>query len=153
MNTNYKKLSFSLFMKGKNNMLKKAIQIVLIGFLLTSCAAFPEISASSSDSENQMINVTELQDLIETEDFTFVNVHIPLEGNIPGTDVQIPFDEIEDFQELLPEDKDERIVLYCRSGSMSNTASQTLVGLGYTNVLDLEGGYNAWVAAGLPFEE
>ena len=87
------------------------------------------------------------------EEFTLVNVHIPLEGNIPGTDAMIPFDEIEHHLDELPADKDAQIVLYCRSGSMSRTATQTLIGLGYTNVFDLEGGYNAWVANDLPFEE
>ena len=100
-----------------------------------------------------MITVSELQELMDSEEFTFVNVHIPLEGNISNTDAEIPFDEIENYLDLLPEDKDEKIVIYCRSGSMGDTASKTLVDLGYTNVSNLEGGYNAWNANGLPFEE
>jgi rhodanese-related sulfurtransferase len=36
---------------------------------------------------------------------------------------------------------------------MGDTAAQTLVDLGYTRVFNLEGGYIAWRAAGLPFVE
>lgn len=125
----------------------------MIGILVTSCSVIPGFSESPSTSGYQMISIANLRDMMDSEEFTFVNVHIPLEGNIPGTDAEIPFDEVENYLDQLPEDKDAKIVLYCRSGSMSNTASQTLVDLGYRNVFDLEGGYNAWVANGLPFEE
>lgn len=132
---------------------KRVMQFTMIGFLLASCAAVPGGGIFSSNTGYQMITVSDLQSLTASEDFTFVNVHIPLEGNIPGTDAEIPFNEVENYLDLLPEDKNEKIVLYCRSGSMSSEASQILVDLGYTNVFDLEGGYNAWVASGLPFEE
>jgi len=139
--------------KGNNNMWQKVILISLIGLLAASCSAVPNASASSSASGYQMISVADLRDLLDKEEeFTLVNVHIPLEGNIPGTDAMIPYDEIENYLDQLPE-KDAKIVLYCQSGSMSRTASQTLLGLGYTNVIDLEDGYIAWKAAGLPFGE
>jgi rhodanese-related sulfurtransferase len=134
-------------------MRKKAILISSIGMLIASCSALPVSGASDSTSGYQMISVADLRDLMDSEEFTLVNVHIPHEGNIPGTDAAIPFDEIEHHLDLLPAEKDAKIVLYCRSGSMSRTASQKLVELGYTNVFDLEGGYNAWVANKLPFEE
>ena len=100
-----------------------------------------------------MISVAELQALRESgEDFLFVNVHIPLEGNIPGTDFTVPYNEIENNLSLFPTNKDAKIVLYCRSDSMGNEAAQKLAENGYTDVYNLEDGYIAWKAYGLPFE-
>ena len=41
------------------------------------------------------ISVAELQSMLAHKDFTFVNVHIPFEGNIATTDLSMPYDEIE----------------------------------------------------------
>ena len=134
-------------------MVKRIALFILTGLLITSCTVLSNLGIVSKPAGYAMITVSELQELMDSEEFTFVNVHIPLEGNISNTDAEIPFDEIENYLDLLPEDKDEKIVIYCRSGSMGDTASQTLVDLGYTDVSNLEGGYNAWKASGLPFEE
>jgi len=93
------------------------------------------------------ISVEELAELLEDRDLTMVNVHIPYEGELPQTDLLIPYDEIEDHLAELPA-KDAPIVLYCRSGSMSSTAARILAEEGYTNVMELDGGFNAWEAAG-----
>jgi rhodanese-related sulfurtransferase len=64
--------------------------------------------------------------------------------------VAIPFNEIQSHLDELPADKNAPVVLYCRSGPMSVRAATTLAGLGYTRVYSLNGGFNAWSAAGLP---
>jgi rhodanese-related sulfurtransferase len=130
--------------------------IITLALVLAACG--PKIIPPTEQSLGEpggyrMISVDELSQALKTKDFLFVNVHIPLEGNIPETDLDIPYNEIEKQINKFPADKDAKIVLYCRSGSMGNTAAQSLADLGYTNVFNLEGGYNAWKAAGNQFLE
>ena len=96
------------------------------------------------------ITVSELQTMLASKNFPLVNVHVPFEGDLPATDFSIPFDEMEQHLDMLPADKDAPIVLYCRSGRMGATASETLARLGYTKVYNLLGGFNAWRDEGLP---
>ena len=105
-----------------------------------------------SDGSYIDVSVTELQSMLKNKDFTFVNVHIPYAGDIPQTDLSIPYDEIDENLNQLPADKNTKIMLYCRSDRMSKIASETLVGLGYTNVYNLEGGMVAWEQAGLKLD-
>ena len=127
--------------------------LALAAVLLASCAPISPADQNPQGVGYGMINPSELQDLMEEEDLTLVNVHVPLEGNIPGTDLIIAYDEIQDHLDLLPQDLDAEIIIYCPSGSMGDTASQALVGLGYTNVSNLYGGYIPWQANALPLDE
>ena len=88
--------------------------------------------------------------MLENKDFLLVNTHIPFEGDLPSTDLSIPYNEIEENLRLLPTDKDAKIVLYCRSDRMSREAAQELSQLGYTNLYNLAGGFTAWQKAGYP---
>jgi len=63
----------------------------------------------------------------KNKDFFLVDTHIPEQEHISQTDAFIPYNEIENKLSLLPEDKNAKIVVYCRSGSMSRAAAYTLV--------------------------
>lgn len=98
------------------------------------------------------MSVDELNERMKDKDFFLVDVHIPEQEHIEGTDAFIPFDEIAANADKFPSDKDETIVVYCRSGNMSIDAALELIGLGYTDVYNVPGGINAWTAAGYPKE-
>lgn len=84
---------------------------------------------------------------IDHGDGMLINVHVPDEGEIPGTDVHIPYLSIA-VSDKLPADKDRELLIYCRSGHMSAEAGQSLVAAGYTHVAELVGGFNAWTESG-----
>ncbi len=50
-------------------------------------------------------------------------------------------------------DPDRRIIVVCRSGTRATLAAATLMDLGFTDVVNLAGGMNAWKQAGLPTAE
>jgi phage shock protein E len=107
---------------------------------------------SITDGSYTRVSPDELRVMLEDKNFPLVNTHIPFEGDIPGTNLSIPYNEIDQNLGLLPADKDARIVLYCRTGRMSTEAAGTLVRLGYTNVWELAGGMVAWEDTGFPIE-
>ena len=137
--------------------MKKLIFILLAAVVLAGCQSKPVTGETVTAAGGAYQNVTpdELNTMLKNKDFVFVNVHIPFAGNIAGTDLSIPYDQItapEQFSQL-PADKNAKIVLYCRSGRMSAIAAEELVSLGYTNIWNLEGGMVDWEQAGFEIEK
>ena len=123
--------------------------IVMLALVLAGCGGD---NNTGTEGGYRNISVEELDAMMAEKDFVLVNTHIPFEGDIPGTDLSIPYNEIDQRLGELP-GQDAKIVLYCRSGNMSTTAAERLVELGYTNLYELDGGFNAWARAGLPLEK
>ena len=79
-----------------------------------------------------------------------VNVHVPDQGSLPGTDLAVPFDQITARAAELPRDRSTPLAIYCMTGNMSAIAGPELTALGYTDVVELRGGMEAWQASGRP---
>ena len=127
-------------------------------FILTACQSKPaettgeKVTVAGGAYAN--VSAGELNTILKNKDFVFVNVHFPFEGNIAGTDLSIPYDQIAEPANIaqLPVDKNAKIVLYCRSGRMSVIAAEELVKLGYTDIWNLEGGMVNWERGGFEIE-
>jgi len=92
-------------------MLKNLYAVFIAGILVVSCSVFPGITTGSVGNigdDYEMITASEMREIQKTEEITLINVHIPWEGNIPETDLEIPFDAIEEYTDVLPQDKDEK---------------------------------------------
>lgn len=90
--------------------------------------------------------------LVDTEDVVVLDVRTPEEyaaGHIDGA-VLVDF-QADDFADQIDAlDRDTPYVLYCRSGNRSAQARDLMDELGFRDVTDVAGGFQAWLAAGLP---
>ena len=135
--------------------MKKLIFAILALSLLAGCQSKAVAGETVSATGGSYKNVTpkELSTMLKDKDFVLVNVHIPFAGNLPNTDLSIPYDQIDQNLSQLPADKAAKIVLYCRSGHMSQIAAEDLVAQGYTNVWNLKGGMIDWEKAGFEIQK
>jgi len=130
--------------------------VVAVTGLLAACSregatepTSPVPSIASSEGV-AIITPQQLQDMMAKEDVYLVNVHVPYEGEIPGTDAHIPYTDIASRLGEIPFDG-RSVVIYCRSGVTSGMASKSMVEAGAPPFYELEGGYLAWQAAGFEF--
>ena len=113
--------------------------------ILQIAAAVMLLSGCSSASYTQISQDEAMKMMQEQTDCLIVDVRRPdefAEGHIAGA-VNVPNETIEDeAPEALP-DKEQTLLVYCRSGNRSKEASQKLADMGYTNVYEF-GGINTW---------
>ena len=122
--------------------------IITLAFLSVGLLSVYKNRNVSQAQKYTNITSGQLYEMLKNKDFYFVNVHIPYEGEIEGTDAFVPYNEIAQNLDKLPEDKNAKIVLYCRSGKMSEIAAQELSDLGYTNVYNHQFGMHDWQSKG-----
>ena len=97
-------------------------------------------------SNYQKITAKEAKEIIEKGEYGVIldvrTLEEYNEGHIEGATL-LPDNEIKDKAETMLNDKEEVILVYCRSGRRSETAAKALIHMGYTNVYDF-GGINDW---------
>ncbi len=134
-----------VFMNSESLVNKKLYPIIAFIFIVTGCMY-------QKPDYLKVITATELNRIMQNEDIFLVDVHTPEQRHIKGTDLFIPYNEIEKYKNKLPKDKNTAIYLYCEGGPMGNAAARSLYELGYHNLTNLEGGTKAWRKNGLDFE-
>ena len=103
---------------------------------------------SMNSNGYQNISTDRFVEMMEHKDFVLIDVHIPYAGEIPETDLLIPFNDIKQHKNELPDDKNTKIVVYCMSGPMGYVAAEQLVSMGYRQVIHFQGGMASWKKSG-----
>ena len=117
--------------------IKRLLPFVLSLMLLSSCG-----TPGSSSSGYRQISMDEAVKMMRDEkDYMILDVRRPdefAEGHIPGA-INVPNEEIGTAEIAELPDKSQMILVYCRSGRRSKEASEKLVKLGYTNIVEFGG--------------
>lgn len=141
---------------NKQNLVYFASFLVL---LIAIMIFLPRTGDSPGGAKN--VTVEEAKKLVETEDVFILDVRTPSEFNsshIKGATL-IPVansggsnlspDQLLDTR-INEVPKNKKILVYCKSGNRSTSASKILVNAGYSQVYSMKGGINAWAGAGYP---
>jgi rhodanese-related sulfurtransferase len=126
------------------------LSLALLGLLAVAGCGVDGGPSAGTVASPRLVAPAEFELALADPNTVAVNVHIPDEGSLEGTELTVPFDAIEARADELPDDRSTPLAVYCMSGRMSAIAVETLAGLGYTNVVELEGGMIAWQEEGRP---
>jgi rhodanese-related sulfurtransferase len=139
---------------------KRIVSLVILALVLSTGLLLaedmtPQDLVAAAKKEITSITVAEAKELLDKGEHLFLDVREPDEvkmGNIPGA-VNIPRGLLEfRIGAQVDENRDAKIVVYCKSGGRSSLATQSLKKLGYKNALNMDGGWTAWEEAGYPVE-
>ena len=117
--------------------MKKLIPIVLSALMLTGCAG-----AGNQTNSYRQISMDEAGTMMERESgYIILDVRRPDEyatGHIPNA-INVPNENIGTNEISQLPNKDQLIMVYCRSGRRSKEAAEKMVKLGYTNIVEFGG--------------
>ena len=133
--------------------MKKIISLLLLTLLFSGCVSNHNSSLENSEPETNLdtnssvktyrqITMKEAVDIMEQEsNYIILDVRRPDEfsqGHIPNA-INVPNENIDNTEISELPNKEQLILVYCRSGRRSKEASQKLVKLGYTNIVEFGG--------------
>lgn len=147
-------ISTTFFALSGKNSLTQLFGIILLLSGLWACTSTPEKGMVNSSKETSMsqvtfedIDSTTFESLMNQESVVMLDVRTLAEVNAGAIEGAMHLDFYQsDFESKLSMlDKDITYLLYCRSGNRSSQASALMVErLGFKNVKNLIGGYQAW---------
>lgn len=124
--------------------------ILLFTFSLSGCSQAP--TQQTEQKESIEISALEIyQSIKENSDIKFIDVRNPDEyrNRHLSNSTLIPLDTLSSEIKSVPDlNKNDEIIVYCRSGNRSLRAQSILTSMGYTNVKSMAGGINAWTQLG-----
>lgn len=132
--------------------MKSILVVLIIGISFVSCAqskgsASPsEAEVKSLEGKTQRVSKESFKAYMESNTVQLVDVRTPEEyaaGNINGA-VNYDFYSPEFKSKLETLDKNQPVMIYCKSGGRSGQALEMMKSMGFKTVLELEGGYSNW---------
>ncbi len=123
-----------------DDIMKRVLIILCIIIMITGCNNMND-NVDTNETVYKKISAEEAKSIIDNEDVIIVDVRTKGEydsGHIENA-VLLPVAEIANKAEEVLPDKNAKILVYCRSGNRSATASKDLIKMGYTNVYDFGG--------------
>ena len=121
--------------------------LILGTFVISGCSTLNKEVSTNNEESVKVVKITseEAKEEMNNGDVTILDVRTEEEynsGHIENS-ILITVDDIESKAEEILPNKDEKILVYCRSGNRSKKAADLLVKIGYTNVYDF-GGIKDW---------
>lgn len=133
---------------------------LVFGLMAGGCATAPQKDMTSQDLVDEAkksvceITVAEAKEILDKGEFLFLDCREPKEykmGHIPGA-MNIPRGLLEfKIAKKVPE-KNQNMVVYCKTGGRSCLSACTLCRMGYKNMKSMAGGWKAWEKAGYPID-
>ena len=126
--------------------------LATVALLLAACGG-----TATTDAGLNLTSVTEVADIVTSppEDLVVLDIRTPEEfaaGHLAGA-INIDYYASDFESQLSGLDLDVPYVMYCNSGNRSGNTLPLMDSLGFSEVYELDGGIQAWLAANLPTEQ
>jgi len=144
-------------------MKNRSLFVFALAFMFALVFAVPQVMAKDLTAKDFVleakknvceVSVSDAKGMLDKGEGVFLDCREPKEfkmGHIPGA-VNIPRGLMEwKVSKKIP-DKNAKIVVYCMVGGRGCLSACTLCRMGYKNVVNIAGGWQAWEKAGYPVE-
>jgi len=127
--------------------------LIIVAFIIGANFTTPLSCGAACDKQIFTVSPAEFSKQLSEESVTIIDVRRPDEyvaGHIEGS-VNADISSVDEFNQFLDTlDKNNKYLVYCRSGNRSAQAAQLMEEKGFLNITNLSGGILAWQTANLP---